>query len=88
MNSSKAPSENENNEIETDFSNLIPEHIDKKILQWLADDIPSFDVGGLVVGSDERNAKLLLKSPGVFAGKPFFNKIFDAVNCKVEWEEG
>jgi len=49
--------------------------------------MPSFDVGGLVVGTDEKCAQLLLKSPGVFAGKPFFEGIMKAVNCTVHWEE-
>ena len=71
-----------------DFAHLLPEHIHTKILQWLEDDMPSFDVGGLVVGNEEKSAQLLLKSPGIFAGKPFFDGIMKAVNCKVHWEEG
>ena len=50
--------------------------------------MPSFDVGGLVVGTEEKSAQLLLKSPGIFAGKPFFDRIMKAVECKVHWEEG
>jgi len=49
--------------------------------------MPSFDVGGLVVGTEEKSAQLLLKSPGIFAGKPFFDRIMKAVECKVHWEE-
>ena len=71
-----------------DFAHLLPEHVNAKILQWLEDDMPSFDVGGLVVGTEEKCAQLLLKSPGIFAGKPFFDRIMKAVNCKVHWEEG
>jgi len=47
--------------------------------------MPSLDVGGLVVGNVEREAVLYMKSPGVFAGKPFFDTIFRLLNCRVEW---
>ena len=68
-----------------DFSALLPQNIDDVIQQWLVDDMPSFDVGGLVVGLETRKAQLWMKSSGVFAGKPFFQKVFDLLNCKVEW---
>jgi nicotinate-nucleotide pyrophosphorylase (carboxylating) len=71
----------------TDFSTLLPQNIDSVLEGWLQDDMPSFDVGGLVVGSDEKKAQLLMKSPGVFAGKPFVQKVFDILGCKVDWHE-
>lgn len=70
-----------------DFSNLLPQNLDAVIEGWLTDDMPSFDVGGLVVGNKEKQAQLLMKSSGVFAGKPFFQKVFDIVGCKVEWKD-
>lgn len=70
-----------------DYSSLLPRaQIDALVQQWLQDDHPSFDVGGLVVGSSPKSAQLLLKSPGVFAGKPFFNSVFEQLNCSVTWE--
>lgn len=70
-----------------DFSALLPQNLDQVIRGWLADDMPSFDVGGLVVGTEVKTAKLLMKSSGVFAGKPFFQLVFDILGCKVEWED-
>mmetsp|Transcript_10484 Transcript_10484/g.22221 ORF Transcript_10484/g.22221 Transcript_10484/m.22221 type:complete len:295 (-) Transcript_10484:1054-1938(-) len=72
---------------QTDFSALLPQNIDEVIQGWLSDDMPSFDVGGLVVGTEEKKAKLFMKSAGVFAGKPFFQHVFDLLGCKIEWEE-
>lgn len=71
----------------TDFSTLLPSNVNSVIKGWIHDDMPSFDVGGLVVGSDEKKAQLLMKSSGVFAGKPFFQKVFDILGCKVEWND-
>ena len=70
-----------------DYSSLLPKaQIDAVVLQWMQDDHPSFDVGGLVVGTAPKSAQLLLKSPGVFAGKPFFDSVFEQLGCKVEWQ--
>lgn len=71
----------------TDFSALLPQNLEQVIQGWLIDDMPSFDVGGLVVGTEEKTAKLLMKSSGVFAGKAFFERVFEIVGCKVEWQE-
>jgi nicotinate-nucleotide pyrophosphorylase (carboxylating) len=57
------------------------------IRQWIDDDIPSFDVGGWVVGTAERQAVLYMKSPGVLAGQPFFDQVFTELGCRVEWKE-
>ena len=70
----------------TDFSALLPQNLEQVIQGWLHDDMPSFDVGGLVVGTEEKKAKLLMKSSGVFAGKPFFQQVFEMIGCKVEWQ--
>jgi nicotinate-nucleotide pyrophosphorylase (carboxylating) len=72
---------------QTDFSALLPQNLEQVIQGWLTDDMPSFDVGGLVVGTEEKKAKLLIKSSGVFAGKPFFQHVFDMLGCKVEWDD-
>lgn len=72
----------------TDFSTLLPQtNIQPFIREWLKDDMPTFDVGGLVVGSDVKKATLYMKSPGVFAGKPFVDAVFDILDCKITWED-
>ena len=70
-----------------DYSSLLPRaQIDEIVHQWMKDDHPSFDVGGLVVGTESKSAQLLLKSAGVFAGKPFFESVFEQLKCTVEWQ--
>jgi nicotinate-nucleotide pyrophosphorylase (carboxylating) len=71
-----------------DFSTLLPQHLDRAIQQWLEDDLPSFDVGGMVVGSDVQSAQLFMKTTSgcVFAGKPFFERVFSLSGCTVKWE--
>ena len=58
--------------------------------EWLKEDAPSFDYAGFVVGEKEETAVLLIKSPGVVAGRPFFDAVFEELDCEVEWdcEEG
>ena len=72
------------------YENLIPSNFDLLIREWLKQDLPSFDIGGYVVGNKSSKAVLLGKSNGILAGKPFFEKIFNFLDCKVEWlrEEG
>lgn len=75
-------------QIQTNFSTLLPAQNLKSVVEgWLQDDMPSFDVGGLVVGNDEKKAQLLMKSSGVFAGKPFFELVFEILGCNVQWHE-
>jgi nicotinate-nucleotide pyrophosphorylase (carboxylating) len=66
-------------------SDLLPPHFSEAITRWLAEDTPSFDYGGFVVGSSERTAHLLCKSPGVLAGVPFFDEVFRQCGCTVSW---
>ena len=68
-----------------DFTNLIADGFDLEISRWLKEDIPSFDIGGLVVGDKFNKAVLLGKSDGILAGRPFFSKVFEKLNCKIEW---
>jgi len=71
-----------------DFSTLLPQTNIKPIIQkWLTDDMPSFDVGGLVVGTAQKKAILYMKSSGVFAGKPFFDVVFEVLDCRVTWND-
>ncbi|KAK0628195.1 Quinolinate phosphoribosyl transferase [Bombardia bombarda] len=64
---------------------ILPATIRTSVTAWLAEDTPSFDVGGFVVGSDLRTATLWGKSSGIVAGIPFFNEVFNQVGCTVEW---
>lgn len=70
---------------ECDYSHLLPAHFRDLTHSWLREDVPSFDYGGFVVGTKEQEAVLLCKSPGVLCGVPFFNAIFEELECKVEW---
>ncbi|ETI37909.1 nicotinate-nucleotide diphosphorylase (carboxylating) [Phytophthora nicotianae P10297] len=67
------------------FAHLLPPSWTKHVQLWLEDDIPSFDVGGFVVGETEETALLLGKSEGVLAGVPFFTEVFRSLDCHVEW---
>lgn len=68
---------------------LPPPQIESIVHVWLQDDMPShFDVGGHVVGNEIKTAQLLMKSPGVLAGLPFFEKVFDVCGgCTIRWED-
>lgn len=66
-------------------ADLLPPSWSSIITAWLAEDTPSFDYGGFVVGSAPAEARLLAKSPGVLAGVPFFDEIFKQLGCTVEW---
>lgn len=65
---------------------LHPGSLRQQVQLWLAEDTPSFDYGGFVVGENEETAVLLCKSRGILAGVPFFEAIFHELGCKVEWE--
>ena len=64
---------------------LIPTGLPEKAKAWLAEDTPSFDYGGFVVGEDLRTATLFQKAAGVIAGRPFVEEIFAQCGCTVEW---
>lgn len=66
-----------------DFGHLLPFNWQKVVEAWLDEDIPSFDIGGFVVGDKEETAILYGKSDGVFAGRPFFDRIFTVLKCQV-----
>ncbi|THW15207.1 nicotinate-nucleotide pyrophosphorylase [Aureobasidium pullulans] len=66
-------------------AHLLPPSWTSVISTWLAEDTPSFDYGGFVVGAAPATARLLAKSPGILAGVPFVDEIFKQLDCKVEW---
>ncbi|KIY74214.1 nicotinate-nucleotide diphosphorylase [Cylindrobasidium torrendii FP15055 ss-10] len=74
------------------YAHLLPPSWKPQITAWLAEDTPSFDYGGFVVGEAEREAFLLGKgnTAAVLAGSPFFTEVFAQLGCQVEWhiEEG
>ncbi|KAI6784840.1 Nicotinate-nucleotide pyrophosphorylase [carboxylating]-like protein [Emericellopsis cladophorae] len=71
-------------------AHLLPPSWKTSVTAWLAEDTPSFDYGGFVVGDAPREATLWGKSAGIIAGRPFFDEVFTQCGCTVEWyaEEG
>lgn len=67
------------------LAHLLPPSWKAQITDWLAEDTPSFDYAGFVVGEHARTATLWGKSAGVLAGVPFFDEIFAQCGCAVEW---
>lgn len=61
-----------------------------QITSWIDEDAPSFDIGGLVVGSDIKLAELFMKQEGVVAGFPFAEEVWRQCGLQWEWlvEEG
>lgn len=66
-------------------ADLLPVHWKSQITAWFAEDTPSFDYGGFVVGDSERTATLYGKSIGILAGVPFFDEVFAQAGCTVKW---
>lgn len=69
----------------TELACVLPPHWKDVVSQWIKDDVPSLDVGGMVVGDREMVATLWAKSEGVLAGVPLFNAVFESLGCTVEW---
>lgn len=67
------------------LAHLLPPSWKTSVTAWLAEDTPSFDYGGFVVGEHVRAATLWGKSAGVLAGVPFFDEVFAQTGCTVEW---
>lgn len=78
----------------SNFSHVLPPHYRELVVDWLKDDVPTFDIGGYVVGDSLVEAYLLAKGIPeghsevggiVLAGVPFFTAIFESLGCEVEW---
>ena len=70
----------------THLSSIIPPPtLEKLARDWLAEDVPAFDLAASVVGSKQEECVLLCKSPGVLSGVPFFNAVFQLLSCDVTW---
>jgi nicotinate-nucleotide pyrophosphorylase (carboxylating) len=65
------------------YEHLLPTGWKDLVKLWLAEDTPSFDYGGYVVGEKQQTAILYGKAPGVLAGVPFFNEVFEQVGCQL-----
>ncbi|EEY16243.1 conserved hypothetical protein [Verticillium alfalfae VaMs.102] len=63
------------------YAHLLPPSWTTQVTAWLAEDTPSFDYGGFVVGEAPRTATLWAKSPGVLAGVPFATETFRQCGC-------
>ncbi|UZJ51020.1 hypothetical protein CBS101457_000340 [Exobasidium rhododendri] len=67
------------------YAHLLPPSWATQVTAWIAEDTPSFDWGGFVVGESTRDAHLFAKSSGLLAGVPFFDEVFHQLHCTVKW---
>lgn len=70
-----------------EFEHLLPANGQWKqdVTNWLVEDVPSFDYGGFVVGSEIKKATLLCKQDGILCGVPFAQEVFQQCQLDVEW---
>lgn len=66
-------------------AHLLPPSWKTQVTAWLAEDTPSFDIGGFVVGEKASTATLLCKAEGFLAGAPFVDEVFAQCGCTVKW---
>jgi len=66
------------------YEHLLPPSWRSQVTAWLAEDTPSFDYGGYVVGEAHREAFLFGKGKqaAVLAGRPFFTEVFTQLGCE------
>jgi nicotinate-nucleotide pyrophosphorylase (carboxylating) len=66
------------------FEHLLPTSWKSQVTVWLAEDTPSFDYGGYIVGEVHREAFLFGKGKqaAVLAGSPFFTEVFAQLGCE------
>nr|XP_002128090.1 nicotinate-nucleotide pyrophosphorylase [carboxylating] isoform X1 [Ciona intestinalis] len=70
----------------SEHSYILPQaKVASLIKSWLEEDCPSFDYAALAVGEKYNRAELLIKSPGIVSGVPFFDAVFQEVGCEVDW---
>ncbi|XP_038059951.1 nicotinate-nucleotide pyrophosphorylase [carboxylating]-like isoform X3 [Patiria miniata] len=76
-----------NNMASFDIPNVLhPTAVEEAVKRWLLEDTPSFDHAGFVVGDLEETAVIMCKSPGVLAGVPFVDAVFNELDCWVQWK--
>lgn len=68
----------------SEYAHLLPPSWKTAVNVWLAEDAPSLDWGGYVVGEAPREAFLLGKGKqtAVLAGVPFVDEIFSQLSCQ------
>ncbi|XP_006877970.1 PREDICTED: nicotinate-nucleotide pyrophosphorylase [carboxylating] [Chrysochloris asiatica] len=72
--------------LEDDLAFLLPPATLEALADaWLREDCPGLNHTALVIGAAPSQAALWAKSPGVLAGRPFFDAIFAKLNCQVSW---
>lgn len=66
------------------YEHLLPPSWKAQVAGWFAEDTPSFDYGGYVVGEVHREAFLFGKGKhtAVLAGRPFFTEVFAQLGCE------
>lgn len=67
------------------YIGLPPSKLDDLVKGWLAEDVPSFDFAGVIVGTKPVKAEILGKAAGILAGRPFVDAIFGHLGCRVTW---
>lgn len=68
------------------FSSILnPVSVKEMARSWINEDIPNFDLQGAVAGNSEAVAKIYGKSPGILAGIPFANAVFNELECSPNW---
>jgi len=70
-------------EMANQYAHILPPSWKLQVTAWLAEDTPSFDYAGFVVGEAEREAFLFGKGNqrAILAGCPFFTEVFEQLGC-------
>ena len=67
------------------FSSLLPPSYLEEAKAWLAQDCPSYDIGGFVVGEKVETATLYMKSSGVLCGLAYAEGLIEFMGLSVSW---
>jgi len=72
------------------FMHMLPPTYKQQVVSWIEEDLPSFDIGGFVVGDKRENATLYCKASSgyisvVIAGIPFLDAVFKYFDLEVNW---
>ncbi|CAD6502653.1 BgTH12-05243 [Blumeria graminis f. sp. triticale] len=76
---------NESDEPARNYAAMLPINLKDYVLKWFAEDCPTFDYSGFVIGNEKKTSTLSIKSSCVLAGVPFFDKVFSLADCEVKW---
>ncbi|KAI1291867.1 Nicotinate-nucleotide pyrophosphorylase [Halotydeus destructor] len=69
---------------------LNPVSLQQLARDWINEDLPNFNLQGIIADDNNVVARILCKSPGILAGIPFVNAILRELECSPNWshEEG